>query len=330
MMTKDEAVKAYDQLVQFRQQNQLQKTSENPGKVESHHILPISCGGEDVPENRINLLAKEHFMAHVYLWIIHHEDEFHYQTVCALNMMVKGSLDGSRKELRDFILMSEEYQKAREEFAQYCSTTIGSKIAGENNGAFGKHWYYDPVTLSCAMLFEEDVPEGWKCGKKHNESFRRHVSEATKNTVWIHSIDNIQQKRLKPAKADILLSSGQWKKGKIVFPKQDKKITKKSQERLKMLHLDEAKKLESRGFFDCQTSFPYNGVVNRKQVRRYLLVTGHHCCAKCGKNDCKLTVHSKDGNCRNLRIDNYEFLCRECYLASGTAGFSGRTHKKKI
>lgn len=56
-------------------------------------------------------------MAHVYLWIIHHEDEFHYKTMCALNMMVNGTLDGSRKELRDFILMSEEYQKVREEFA---------------------------------------------------------------------------------------------------------------------------------------------------------------------------------------------------------------------
>ena len=59
-MTKDEAVKAYDQLVLFRQQNQLQKTTENPGKVETHHIRPISCGGEDAIENRINLFAKEH------------------------------------------------------------------------------------------------------------------------------------------------------------------------------------------------------------------------------------------------------------------------------
>ena len=332
-MTKDEVVKAYDQLVQFRQQNQLQKTSENPGKVETHHILPISCGGEDIPENRINLLAKEHFMAHVYLWIIHHEDEFHYSTMCALNMMVKGTLDGSRKELRDFILMSEEYQKAREEYAQFTSETIGKKISGEKNGAYGKHWYYDPVTLSCAMFFEEDVPDRWKCGKKHNKSFRQHVSEATKNTVWIHSIDNLQQKHLKLAKANILLSSGQWEKGKIVFPKQEKEITrnsktnkKKSHKKLKMLHwIAEAKKLDQRGFFDCQKTLLYNGVVNRNQVRRYLLVTGHHCCAKCGKNDCKLTVHSKDGNCRNLAIDNYEFLCRECYLASGTAGFTGRS-----
>lgn len=201
-MTKDEAVKAYDQLVQFRQQNQLQKTSENPGKVESHHILPISCRGEDIPENRINLLAKEHFMAHVYLWIIHHEDEFHCQTMCALNMMVKGTLDGNRKELRDFILMSEEYQKAREEYAQFTSETIGSKISGENNGAFGKHWYYDPVTLSCAMLFEEDVPDGWINGRTYlsYDGFKigsQKIAKKNKGKIQIYNPTTKERKLIK-------------------------------------------------------------------------------------------------------------------------------------
>ena len=180
MITKDEAVKAYDQLVLFRQQNQLQKTTENPGTVETHHILPISCGGEDVIENRINLFAKEHFMAHVYLWIIHHEDEFHYQTMCALNMMVKGTLTGNKKELRDFILLSEEYQKAREEYAQFTSETIGSKISGEKNGAFGKHWYYDPVTLKNFTFFEGQQPNGWIKGRKPPKPKRQYTAHQLK------------------------------------------------------------------------------------------------------------------------------------------------------
>ena len=203
MITKEEAVKAYDQLVQFRQQNQLYKTKENLGKVETHHILPTSCGGEDVPENRIDLLAKEHFMAHVYLWIIHHEDEFHYKTMCALNMMVNGTLDGSRKELRDFILMSEEYQKVREEFAQYSSQTIGEKVSGKNNGAFGKHWYYDPTTLSCAMLFEEDVPDGWINGRTYSsyDGFKianQKIAEKNKGKIQVYNPLTKEQKRIKP------------------------------------------------------------------------------------------------------------------------------------
>ena len=209
-MTKDEAVKAYDQLVQFRQQNQLQKTSENPGKVESHHILPISCGGEDVPENRINLLAKEHFMAHVYLWIIHHEDEFHCQTMCALNMMVKGTLTGNRKELRDFILLSEEYQKAREEYAQYCSTTIGSKITGKNNGAFGKHWYKDVNELSCGMFFDGEQPVGWILGKFQTVSDS--CIPSTKGKIKIVRTDFSEAKYVFPDVAEQMIATGEWER----------------------------------------------------------------------------------------------------------------------
>lgn len=327
-MTKDEAVTAYDQLVQFRQQNQLQKTSENPGKVETHHILPISCGGEDVPENRINLLAKEHFMAHVYLWIIHHEDEFHYSTMCALNMMVKGTLDGSRKELRDFILLSEEYQKAREEYAQFTSETIGKKISGEKNGSYGKHWYYDPITLETGKYNDEQKPFGWIKGRvfknKDDLSF-------IKGRVWICRNDGTEQRLIDPTIAQQLVLNQEWRYGHL--PNTKKIVSNESKQKhladLKKKHLDEAKQLQEIGKFDCQISFPYNGVVNRKQVRRYLLVTGHHCCAKCEKSGIQLIVHAKDGNCRNLQLDNYEFLCRECYLASGTAGFSGRHRKKK-
>lgn len=165
MITKEEAIKAYDQLIQLRRTEQLVRSKENPGKIETHHILPRSCGGEDIPENRIDLLAKEHFMAHVYLWVIHHRDEFHYQTMHALNMMVKGTLNGPRKELRDFILQSEEYQKAREEFAQYTSETIRQKVSGKKNGAYGKHWYHDPNTLETKMLKSSEIPYGWIKGR---------------------------------------------------------------------------------------------------------------------------------------------------------------------
>lgn len=133
MITREEAVKAYEDLIQLRRSEVLEKDKSQLGQIEIHHILPTSCGGADVEDNKIALYAKEHFMAHVYLWVIHHDDEFHYQTMCALNNMIKGTISGNRTELRDFILASEEYQKAKEEFAKYNSETIGSKISGEKN-----------------------------------------------------------------------------------------------------------------------------------------------------------------------------------------------------
>ena len=80
MITKEEAQRAYDQLLSFRRQEILVKSKDFPGRVEIHHILPLSMGGADTEENKIALLAKEHFMAHVSLWVIHRFGKFHKQS----------------------------------------------------------------------------------------------------------------------------------------------------------------------------------------------------------------------------------------------------------
>ena len=67
--------------------------------------------------------------------------------------------------------------------------------------------------------------------------------------------------------------------------------------------------IDSQKAFDCQHNKWHDGVVNRNQVRIYLDFYGHNQCECCGKKDVKLTIHAKDGNCKNLSIDNYELLC---------------------
>lgn len=108
-ITREEAQHAYDALVAHRQQHTLAKSRDNPGQVEVHHIVPVSMGGSDSSANKVALLAREHFMAHVYLWAIHHDDEFHDAMTAALVDMHHGTKHGSRKHIRDFILMSEDY-----------------------------------------------------------------------------------------------------------------------------------------------------------------------------------------------------------------------------
>ena len=73
----------YKQLIAFRKQNKLLKSKDNFGKVETHHILPKSCGGNDDSENLVNLYAKEHFMAHYYLWKIHENDQYKHEMLNA-------------------------------------------------------------------------------------------------------------------------------------------------------------------------------------------------------------------------------------------------------
>lgn len=172
----------YDQLVSNRVLNKLVKSKEELGKIESHHILPKCCGGSDDPKNIVNLYAKEHFMAHYYLWKIHENDEFRYQALCAFwNMCVMGSSNQDRT-YQEFIKMSEEYQQARIEFAKQCSKVMSEKNNGSNNGAYGKHWYYDPLTNKSHMFLEGQQPNGWILGRRYTDrdAFVNAVSAANK------------------------------------------------------------------------------------------------------------------------------------------------------
>ena len=370
MISKEEAIKYYNDLITFRKSNPLFKSKKSLGSVETHHIQPTSCGGQNIAENKINLLAKEHFMAHVYLWIIHHDDEYHSQTTYALSNMIKGTLNGSRSDLRSFILESEEYQKAKEECAILKSQTMGSKIRGENNGSYGKHWYYNPTTLESHLYLDSDIPEGWIKGRPFSEEFAKKIAKIVQNRIWIHSIDNTQQKFITKEDGEKLIESGLWTYGHLKYTEETKKlkyfkfIETKMDGKEKQQHFckncgkeilsrnssycseeclmqkvkeqkekrieDKISEITKNGIFDCQRNKFYNGQVNRKQVRMYLLHTGHNKCEKCGKTDCELVAHPIDGNSKNLKIDNYEFLCRDCYLKSGMAGFSGKSMKEII
>ena len=43
MITKEEAIKAYNDLIQLRRSEVLVKDKTNKDKIEIHHILPKSC-----------------------------------------------------------------------------------------------------------------------------------------------------------------------------------------------------------------------------------------------------------------------------------------------
>ncbi len=54
---------------------------------ESHHIIPKSMGGKDVPENIVNLSPREHFIAHALLY----KAQPCKKTACALHFMLINS-----------------------------------------------------------------------------------------------------------------------------------------------------------------------------------------------------------------------------------------------
>ena len=217
MITKEEAQRAYDQLLSFRRQEILVKSKDFPGRVEIHHILPLSMGGTDTEENKIALLAKEHFMAHVYLWTIHRFEKFHVQATSALMAMNKGSLKGLRQDLRECILASEEYQQAREDFSKLIVPILSKANLGSKNPSFGKHWYKDPNSTRYQMFYDGEQPDGWIRGKYATENEKK-MSSFCIGRVWITNIKDKTNKMVSKDEAIKLVSDGEWRYGHVQKP----------------------------------------------------------------------------------------------------------------
>lgn len=63
----------YDAIIAYRRSNPINKDPNKLGEVEYHHIIPISCGGENTPRNSfynhdgtniVGLTLREHFVVH--------------------------------------------------------------------------------------------------------------------------------------------------------------------------------------------------------------------------------------------------------------------------
>ena len=283
-MTKEEAQKAYDELVASRKQNVLTKSKKHPGRIEIHHIIPTSMNGLDVKENKIALLAKEHFMAHVYLWIIHHDDEFHDQMLCALMDMHKGTVNGNRKELRDFILMSEDYQQAREEFGKFCSHMFSKLNTHEKNPNYGKSWYYNPKTNESKCFVIGHQPNGWKLGRKikNVKDFSQKISNSIKDRKWISNIHDGTMKFVPCELAIQMINTNEWKYGYSNSEKEKRSIRMQQyRQQHKQQYIEKKKKFKQQKYNELKPLYEeflkneFEGVVkkfNYKNTRNNLIM----------------------------------------------------------
>lgn len=100
------------------------KTPKQINKTQSHHIIPRSYFShsnldvDDSKENLVNLLYKDHILAHYYLSLCSIGDYKLYNINAFLHM-------ANQRNLKDFSIKNlEEYQNLYEEFSKYYSVKI--------------------------------------------------------------------------------------------------------------------------------------------------------------------------------------------------------------
>lgn len=155
------------------------------GYCETHHILPKSLGGNDLPENLVKLSAREHFICHWLLTKMYSESSIEYKKmVLAFNMMLSCKSYNQKRYISSRI-----YAKLRLKF----SLIQKENQTGENNSQFGTVWICNQKTKeSIRLLVGDIIPVGWEYGRIVNKkvnTLKILVEENKNNLIFLQTID---------------------------------------------------------------------------------------------------------------------------------------------
>jgi len=152
--------KIYNDLILNRQQNPV-----TSGYKENHHIIPSSLGGSDDKHNRVNLTAREHYMAHLLLARFQRCSQ---NSFALHNMQRKNSNDPDKP----FIKSARLYEWIRIECAKYTSEIMKIANKGDRNPNFGNH-FISNIELKENICVNRliPIPVGWVKGRNKWKEF---------------------------------------------------------------------------------------------------------------------------------------------------------------
>ena len=129
------------------------KTREIEGYTEKHHIIPKCMNGSDKTDNLVKLTAREHFIAHLLLMRIYHNN---YKMVYAVQMMC---VIGKNQEDR---INNRMYGWLKKRFSQ----SVSLSQSGKGNSQYGKMWISHCGLHENKKIYKDDViPDGWIKGR---------------------------------------------------------------------------------------------------------------------------------------------------------------------
>ena len=200
--------KIYNQLIQKRQQNQLDSSIYK----EHHHIIPRSLQGKDDAANIVCLTAKEHYLAHLLLVKIT-EKKYGYMSIQHQKMILaityfKTCFTNPRqiersKELKNKFT-GRIYKYIRELNSKNQSIKMKGKLIGQKNGMYGrKHTLQSKQKIAqtrkirgCGIGSKNPMygkPCWYKMTKEEYKRWKSRISASVKGEknpaygrVWMH------------------------------------------------------------------------------------------------------------------------------------------------
>jgi hypothetical protein len=141
----------YNKLIQSRQQ--FNRTKNNDGYLESHHIIPKSLGGSNEKSNLILLTPREHYIAHWLLYKMHTGKDkakmaYAFFKMCSNNKNQQREFNSSiyvfRKKIMETSCSGENHPcYGKHNLSDEHKQILSERMLGENNPNYGKKpWNY--------------------------------------------------------------------------------------------------------------------------------------------------------------------------------------------
>lgn len=119
----NEYLRLYEELINTNLQTKQEKF-----KTQQHHSIPCACyasrseANKDLQNIKVNLLFKDHILAHYYLCLCAKESAFRYKMIAAVEFALGKSKNLTNQEIvtsmKDWLLNNEAFQSAYEEYAK--------------------------------------------------------------------------------------------------------------------------------------------------------------------------------------------------------------------
>lgn len=104
------------------------QTKREKFKTQQHHVIPCACydsreeANKDPSNLKVNLLFKDHILAHYYLCLCAKESQFRYKMIAAIEFTLGKSKNITNQDIvaamKDWLLNNEVFQNAYEEYAE--------------------------------------------------------------------------------------------------------------------------------------------------------------------------------------------------------------------
>lgn len=199
-------------------------------KTQRHHTIPCACyesraaADRDVTNLKVNLLFKDHILAHYYLCLCAKESKFRYKMIAAIEFTLGKSKNLTNQDIVDslktWLLNNETFQTAYEEYAQIRFERLRSPEAREKaRQALVGHTTSEETKRKISEANKGRVKTPDELAKlsaslKGREAWNKGKPANNKGRIGIYNLETLKELYVVPEQLEGYLQAG-WVVGHI-------------------------------------------------------------------------------------------------------------------